>query len=145
MMPDRGPGSGNDEWSCRSTGKGAMEIDILEHLTEWGPGRNNVALHWDGYEADHKSWGTNQLYFGPTPDGWHNFGLLWEPGKFTWFIDGKKVVEYANERVSNVPSYLKLNVQMGGWATKDVDLAKLPDFLKVDHVRAWQLKSRLKK
>ncbi len=142
MMPDRGATAGKDQWKRRDTGNGAMEIDILEHLTEWGAGRNNVALHWDGYGADHKTWGTTQIYFGPTPDGWHNFGLLWEPGKFTWFIDGKKTVEYANERVSNVPSYLKLNVQMGGWATKDIDLSKLPDFMKVDHVRAWQLKSR---
>jgi len=121
-----------------------MEIDILEHLSEWGPGRNNVALHWDGYGDKHQAWGSSHVYFGPTPDGWHNFGLLWEPGKLTWFIDGKKVVEYANERVSNVPSYIKLNTQMGGWATKDVDLSKLPDYFKVDHVRVWQLKERLK-
>jgi beta-glucanase (GH16 family) len=142
MMPDRGAASGLNQWQRRDTGNGAMEIDILEHLTEWGPGRNNVAVHWDGYGENHKAWGTSQIYFGPTPDGWHNFGLLWEPGKLTWFVDGKKVVEYANERVSNVLSYLKLNVQLGGWATKDIEDSKLPDFFKVDHVRAWQLKSR---
>jgi beta-glucanase (GH16 family) len=144
MMPDRGAASGLNQWQRRDTGKGAMEIDILEHLAEWGPGRNNVALHWDGYGDKHQAWGTSHVYFGPTPDGWHNFGLLWEPGKLTWFIDGKKVVEYANERVSTVPSYIKLNTQMGGWATKDVDLSKLPDYFKVDHVRVWQLKERLK-
>ena len=144
MMPDRGAASGLNQWQRRDTGKGAMEIDILEHLSEWGPGRNNVALHWDGYGDKHQAWGSSHVYFGPTPDGWHNFGLLWEPGKLTWFIDGKKVVEYANERVSNVPSYIKLNTQMGGWATKDVDLSKLPDYFKVDHVRVWQLKERLK-
>ena len=142
MMPDRGAASGADQWRRRDTGSGAMEIDILEHLTEWGPGRNNVALHWDGYGADHQSWGTTQIYFGSTPDGWHQFGLLWEPGKFTWYIDGKKVMEYSNERISKIPSYLKLNVQTGGWATKDIDESKLPDFFKVDYVRAWQLKSR---
>lgn len=144
MMPDRGAASGLSQWQRRDTGNGAMEIDILEHLTEWGPGRNNVALHWDGYGANHKAWGTSHIYFGATPDGWHAFGLLWEPGKLTWYIDGKKVAEYANERVSNVPSYLKLNTQMGGWATKDVDLSKLPDYFKADYVRVWQLKERLK-
>lgn len=143
MMPDRGRDSGYEQWKRRDTGDGAMEIDILEHLTEWGPGRNNVALHWDGYGSDHKSWGTSHIYFGPTPDGWHHFGLLWEPGKLTWFIDGKKVAEYENDRISKVPSYLKLNVQMGGWATHDIDDSKLPDHLRVDHVRAWQLKNRL--
>lgn len=144
MMPDRGEESGLDMWKRRDTGDGAMEIDILEHLCEWGPGRNNVAVHWDGYGADHKQWGSTHVYFGPTPDGWHNFGLLWEPGKLTWFIDGKKVIEWENARVSDVASYLKLNIQMGGWAAKDVDLSKLPDVMEVDYVRAWQLKDRLK-
>lgn len=143
LMPDRGEESGLDIWQRRATGNGAMEIDIIEHLTEWGPGRNNVAMHWDGYGSNHKSWGTSHVYFGPTPDGWHVFGLLWEPGKLTWYIDGKKVVEYENERVSNAPGYIKLNTQMGGWATKDVDDASLPDTFKVDYVRVWQLQNRL--
>jgi beta-glucanase (GH16 family) len=145
MMPDRGRESGLEMWQRRDTADKGMEIDILEHLCEWGPGRNNVAVHWDGYGSNHKVWGTSHVYFGPTPDGWHNFGLLWEPGKLTWYIDGKKVVEWENERVSSVPSYLKLNIQMGGWATKDVDLSKLPDIFQVDYVRAWQLKDRLEK
>jgi beta-glucanase (GH16 family)/uncharacterized cupredoxin-like copper-binding protein len=145
MMPDRGPAAGPEGWKRESTRDSGMEIDILEHLTEWGPGRNNVAVHWDGYDKDHKSWGTSNVYFGPTPDGFHLFGVLWEPGKLTWFIDGKKTVEWKNERVGSVPAYLLLNVQMGGWATKDVDEAGLPDYTVVDWVRAWQLKERVGK
>ncbi len=138
LMPDRGAESGLNIWQRRDTGNQGMEIDIIEHLTEWGPGRNNVALHWDGYGDDHKSWSNNRIYFGPTPDGWHTFGVLWEPGKLTWYIDGKKVVAYENDRVSRVPAYIKLNTQIGGWATKDVDLSKLPDVYGVDYVRVWQ-------
>jgi beta-glucanase (GH16 family) len=143
MMPDRGAASGLEMWNRRDTGKGAMEIDIMEILSEWGPGRNSVATHWDGYGSDHKQWGTSQIYYGPTPDGYHVFGLLWEPGKLTWYVDGKKTAEQIGERVSNVPSYLKFNVQMGGWATSKVDDANLPAFMEVDYARAWQLKSRL--
>ncbi|CAM2921831.1 glycoside hydrolase family 16 protein [Rariglobus hedericola] len=143
MMPDRGAASGLDTWRRRDTGKGAMEIDIMEILSEWGPGRNSVATHWDGYGSDHKQWGTSQIYYGPTPDGYHVFGLLWEPGKLTWYVDGKKTAEQINDRVSNVPAYLKFNVQMGGWATKNVDDANLPAVMDVDYTRAWQLKSRL--
>ncbi len=142
MMPDRGRDSGLSQWARRDTGKGAMEIDIMEILSEWGPGRNSVAVHWDGYGAEHKQWGTSQIYYGPTPDGWHAFGLLWEPGKLTWFVDGRKTAELANERVSNVPSYLKLNIQVGGWATKNVDDANLPAAMQVDYVRAWRLREK---
>lgn len=144
MMPDRGAASGLNQWQRRDTGRGAMEIDIMEILSEWGPGRNSVATHWDGYGDAHKQWGTSQIYYPPTKDGWHVYGLLWEPGKLTWFVDGKKLAEWANDRVSNVPSYLKFNVQMGGWATKNIDDANLPAVMEVDYTRAWQLKDRLK-
>tara|TARA_R100000027_G_scaffold67501_1_gene66578 strand:+ start:2631 stop:5588 length:2958 start_codon:yes stop_codon:yes gene_type:complete len=145
-MPERGEASGLDKWQRRTTanrnGKG-MEIDILEYLTEWGRGRNNVATHWDGYGDDHKSWSYSHMYYGPTPDGWHTFGLLWEPGKLSWYIDGQLKCVWENERIIDVPSYLILNLQMGRWATKDVDRASLPDYFKIDYVRAWQLESRL--
>ncbi len=143
-MPDRGAASGLNIWQRRSTSNGAMEIDIMEHLCEWGAGRHNAAVHWDDYGVNHKAWGTG-IFYGPTPDGWHVFGLLWEPGKLTWFIDGKKAAEWENERVSIVPAYIKLNIQIGGWATKNVDDAKLPDYMTVDYVRTWQLRERLKK
>ena len=144
MMPDRGPAAGPEGWKRESTKDGGMEIDILEHLTEWGPGRNNVAAHWDGYDADHKQWGTTNVYYGPTRDGWHTWDLLWEPGKLTWYTDGIKKAEFASTRIGSVPAYLILNVQMGGWATRDVDEAKLPDYMEIDYVRAWQLKNRMK-
>jgi beta-glucanase (GH16 family)/uncharacterized cupredoxin-like copper-binding protein len=142
MMPDRGPGHG-DIWARRSTHHGGMEIDIWEHLTEWGPNRYNAAAHWDGYEADHKQWGNSGLHHLPNPDGWNNFGLLWEPGKLTWYCDGKKMVQWQSDRISSLPNFLKFTVQMGNWATRDVDDAALPDRFEVDYVRAWQLRSRL--
>ena len=141
MMPDRGPEAG-DIWQRRTTDNGGMEIDIWEHLCEWGAGRYNAATHWDGYGDDHQSWGTSDLQHLPTEDGWHAYGLLWEPGKLTWFCDGKEMVTWENERVTEVPLYIKFTVQMGNWATKDVDDASLPDFLQVDYVRAWQLRER---
>jgi len=144
-MPDRGPEAG-DVWQRRETkvikGQG-MEMDIFEHLTEWGGGRFNIAAHWDGYGAEHKQWGNSHTYYGPTSDGWHVAGFLWEPGQLTWFLDGVKVGEWKNDRICDVPSYLKFTVQMGSWATKNVDDAKLPDKFQIDYVRAWQLKDRL--
>lgn len=140
MMPDRGAGNG-DIWVRRSTNNGGMEIDIWEHLTEWGPHRYNVAAHWDGYGKEHKQWGNSHIYHLPTEDGWHTYGLLWEPGKLTWFADGRKVAEWKDDQVTDVPLYLKFTVQMGNWATTDVDEAALPDYFQIDYVRAWQLRS----
>lgn len=147
LMPDRGAESGLDVWQRRSTGSKhgqGMEIDIFEHLTEWGSGRNNIAAHWGGYGANHKQWGSNHVYYGPTSDGWHVFGVLWEPGKLTWYIDGIKKGEWENEEIGNVPAYVILCVQMGSWATNDVDEASLPDYFQIDYIRAWQLAERQK-
>ncbi|WP_269522395.1 family 16 glycosylhydrolase [Coraliomargarita parva] len=141
LMPDRfvdGPSDQKSIWIRQSTQWGGMEFDIMEHLCEWGSGRNNVAVHWDGYRDDHKSWGTNQVFFGPTPDGWHYFGMLWEPGKLTWFIDGVKKAEWVNERVGSVPAYMKLSLQLGGWATQDIDMDNIQQTYDIDSVRVWQ-------
>lgn len=141
LMPDRdinGPTDQQSIWNRNSTKWGGMEFDILEHLSEWGPGRHNVAVHWDGYGDLHKSWGDTHVYYGPTPDGWHNFGLLWEPGKLTWFIDGQKKAEWQNERVGRVPGHLLLSLQLGGWATKDIDMSRITETFDIDYVRVWQ-------
>lgn len=141
LMPDRdihGPTDQQSIWNRNSTKWGGMEFDILEHLSEWGPGRHNVAVHWDGYGEMHKAWGDSQVYYGPTPDGWHTFGMLWEPGKLTWFIDGQKKAEWENDRVGSVPAHLLLSLQLGGWATKDIDLSKINETFDVDWVRVWQ-------
>jgi len=50
------------------TGDPIDEIILFEYLRKHG----DVILHnlhWDGYGASHKAWGTSQVYFGPTPDG----------------------------------------------------------------------------
>jgi len=142
MMPDRGPAAGADR-DRMSTNAPGMEIDIMEQLAEWGAGRYNVAAHWDGYGANHKHFGNSNTFFGPTPDNWHTFGALWEPGKITFYCDGIKKCEFANDRVGSTPMYMILCVQMGGWASQNVDDSKLPDGLKVDYVRAWQRKDWL--
>jgi beta-glucanase (GH16 family) len=142
LMPDRGPEAG-DIWKRGDTKGQGMEIDIYEYLCEWGPGRYNVAAHWDGYGADHKSWGTSHLYHLPTEDGYHTLGCLWEPGRLVFYIDGKQMAEFKNDRVGSTPMFMILNVQTGRWATKDIDDSALPDKWLVDYVRVWQLKDRI--
>lgn len=63
------------------------------------------------------------------------------PGKLTWYCDGIEKAEWANDRVGSLPMYMILNVQLGGWATPNIDDAKLSDDLQIDYVRTWQLKS----
>lgn len=137
MMPDRGVDAG-PQWKRADTGHGGMEFDIMEHLTRWGPFRYNIALHWDGYQKDHKSIGTSNIYVQADKDGFITAGLLWLPGSATFYCNGKIVAEWKNDRVSVIPSYPILYMVTGGWDNNPLDDAQLPADFVIDYVRVWQ-------
>ena len=136
MMPDRGPQATGDR---QSTNNGGMEYDFIEHLTRFGPNRYNVALHWDGYGADHKKTGDDGIYVQPDAEGYVVAGFLWQPGKVVFYANGKEVAHRADSRIGDVPSYLLVTLVAGGWGGNDLTGAGLPDELVVDWIRAWQL------
>jgi len=135
-MPFHGPGP---EARRNGTTRGGAEIDIFEHPTRFGPYRTNIAVHWDNYGADHKKTGISRVYYTPDNDGFVTAGLLWEPGKLTWFINQKVVGVWESPAVPTVAIYLKLTIQMGNWGGFIVEDDKLTrqDFL-IDYVRVWQ-------
>lgn len=135
MMPDRGPEAGD---AREATENGGMEIDVLEYLSRYGPYRYNVAAHWDGYGAEHKSLGSERLYVQPDAGGFYTAGLLWEPGKLTFYCNGAVVAEWSDPRVCSVPMYILYTMVSGGWGGNDLTGEGLPDSLVIDYVRAWQ-------
>lgn len=139
LMPDRGREAG-EKWQRQNTGGGAMEFDIIEHLTRWGPYRNNIAMHWDGYGKDHKAIGTSNIYFQPDKDGFLTAGLLWLPGSAVYYINGVEVARWDTERMSDVQSHLMYTLPQGGWDNNEVDDKQLPDEFVIDYVRVWQRK-----
>ena len=139
MMPDRGPAAGN-QGQRSDTGNGAMELDIMEHLTRWGPYRYNVALHWDGYGKEHKSVGSATIYVQADKDGFITSGLLWTPGVIVFYCNGRELWRWEGARVSGVPSHFIIEMTTGGWDNNAVDDAQLPADYAIDYVRVWQRK-----
>ncbi|MGA2067383.1 MAG: glycoside hydrolase family 16 protein [Thermoguttaceae bacterium] len=139
MVPDRGAAAG-PQWVRSDTGKGGMELDIMEHLTRWGPYRYNLALHFDGYQKDHKSVGSACNYVQADKDGFITPGLLWTPGSIVFYCNGKELWRWDDPRVSNVPSHFIFEVTTGGWDNNAVDDRQLPADYLVDYVRVWQRK-----
>jgi beta-glucanase (GH16 family) len=138
MMPDRGPA--DDDGARSDTGNGAMELDIMEHLTRWGPYRYNVALHFDGYGKEHKSVGSSNNYIQADKDGYITAGLLWTPGACVFYGNGRELWRWEGERVSTVPAYFIIEMTTGGWDNNAVDDAQLPADYLIDYVRVWQRK-----
>ncbi len=137
MMPDRGEAVG-PQWKRADTKFGGMEFDIYEHLTRWGPNRYNVAMHWDGYQKEHKGLGSDKIYSQPDKDGFLTCGMLWTPGLLVYYAQGKEVLRWENERVGSVPANLILYMVTGGWDNNSLDDAQLPADFVVDYVRCWQ-------
>jgi len=139
MMPDRGVAAG-DQGKRQDTHNHGMEFDIMEYLTRWGPYRYNVAMHYDGYEKEHKAIGSDTLYVQPDREGFLTCGLLWTPGLAVYYCNGRELLRWENPRISDVPSDLMFDMVQGGWDNDPIDDARLPADLIVDYVRVWQRK-----
>ena len=137
LMPDRGAAVGPHQ-DRQDTGNGGMEFDIMEHLTRWGPNRNNIALHWDGYGKSHKALGSACNYVPADKDGFITSGLLWTPGSAIFYGNGKELWRWEDPRVCNVPSGIIIEITTGGWDNNAVDDARLPADYLIDYVRVWQ-------
>lgn len=138
------------------------EIDILEAVNlgvrckTCPGGRENTilgTLHFGG------RWPNNALNSTEThaPDvteGFHTFGIVWEPGRVRWTYDGQV---YADKRQElwwseasatpgapfDQPFHLILNLAIGGGLAEErgrggVDKSGFPKQMEVDWVRVWQ-------
>jgi beta-glucanase (GH16 family) len=119
------------------TGKG-MEIDIMEHLTEWDDNRFHYAAHWDGFGDDLKSYSGSYKTKVIPEDGYHKFGLYWAKDLLVWYVDDEEVTRLESDRVADVPMYIIFSTNMGGWATDKIDNKALPAYTYVDYVRVWE-------
>jgi beta-glucanase (GH16 family) len=119
-------------------GRDGTEIDIVE--MPWRDGQLTCNLHWDGYGKDHKTAGT-KIKMPDVTEGFHDYGLLWSPEEYLFYVDGKEVWRSKAGGVSQVPEYLLLSEEIGAWGG-DIHQAELPDYFEVDYVRVYDLHSR---
>ena len=127
-----------DSWGdTATTFNGGMEVDILESLGIWGADETQHAVHWDGYSTSHQSAGWPNVLSPPTSDGFHTYGVYWQPGVLEFYVDGVRTAEWNNTRVMSVPAYLILSLQLGGWDNNNPGAQVNNQTMEVDWVRAW--------
>ena len=107
------------------------EIDIMEMI---GDMTRQPAM------AFHPPVGPQMTIVANTEDlssGWHTFGLNWEPGSLTWYVDGKAVFVVTSQ-VPNQPMYFLANLAV----TNAIVPLRLPDSctatLSIRSVEVWQ-------
>jgi beta-glucanase (GH16 family) len=128
--------------STLNSRESGVEVDIMENFTRDGIISHNN--HWDGYGKDHKHCGSGPRQLTDTPDGFHTYGLLWEPDKYVYYVDGKETWRTA-EAVSQREQFILVSTECMGYRdgeTADEKLRKavLPDAFIVDHVRVFDRK-----
>ena len=131
------------------------EIDILETFDTWNLGRTKHTVHWGGYGPKHNAHGESG---GPNlkllDDGFHTFGLLWDPAFYAFTVDGEivwktdlvslgsdKDGKVKSQGVCHEPAYVKMSVEAAPWSGPSSGWEKeLPesDSLVVDYIRVYQ-------
>jgi beta-glucanase (GH16 family) len=107
------PGAINAFWLLPADGSWPPELDGMEVL-----GNNPSTL----VMTTHSNTNGTSPYWANIPDssqGFHTYGVDWEPDKVTWYFDGKAVQQSATPADMNKPMYMVLSTQTGtssSWA-----------------------------
>ncbi|MEU7072526.1 glycoside hydrolase family 16 protein [Streptomyces narbonensis] len=110
------------------------EIDIMEFLDSTQ--EVSMYVHWRDEDGDEdRQRGT----YGPVdfPAEFHVFGLLWEPHKLVWYVDGVEHLRVTDtHRIPDVPMEILINLAVGvpKAPPASVDSARMD----VDWVRVWE-------
>lgn len=119
------------------------EIDILEVRGEL-PNQIVHTYHrrnLDGLMVASSYVTDNQEPVDGYADDFHDYGVRWERGKITWYIDGTPVQTYTGDDVAYQIMYVLLNLAVGGdFNFSATDPSAIPAEFVIDHVRVWQEK-----
>lgn len=167
LLPDRGPGYANldQRVTVGNTKDGVPipmgnEFDVTEFFSAWKDSATGLytshsgyfwrhgtnSLSWGDYAKNLNGNGPSLFYYPNATSEFHTYGMRWSPGKVTFYIDGRPVLEREDAATIAVcPHYLILNVSLwqnlwrAGTATMaqiDADLAT-PKYLDIDYVKVW--------
>ncbi len=120
-------------WLLPADNSWPPEIDALEVVG----GQPNI---WTG--ANHPATGASRGFdfkIAGLSRGWHTFGVNWEPGRITWYVDGHAVAADVSTGVSDTPMYLVMDLAVGGsWPGYPNRTTPFPSSLEVSAVQVWQ-------
>jgi beta-glucanase (GH16 family) len=136
---------GNDIRSVRWPACG--EMDIMEGVGKM-PSTNYGSIHGTGFTGTAISSSYTLRGDAKFGDGFHNFGIMWSPGKIAYYVDGPANV-YVTYTRSNLPAgavwpfdarkfFFILNVAVGGdWPGGPDKTTVFPQEMLVDYVRVY--------
>ncbi len=113
------------------------EIDVVEYIGSKPDRVYNTYHHYENWNL--KSTPSFEAKGPDYSQDFHTYAVKWEPGKITWYVDGKERNSHSNGNVSWEDMYLLVNLAVGGWWPGDPDgNTNFPARFKIDYIRAYQ-------
>ena len=112
------------------------EIDVVEFV---GKRRDRVYQTYHYYENYVlRSTPSFEVPGGDWSADFHTYGMRWEPGRITWYVDGRETNRYESGSVSSEDMYLLVNLAVGGvWNGDPDDSTPSPARYTIDWIRAY--------
>ena len=129
-----------DQNGTEDLGVDGAEVDIFESMGRTKNDYTNevgISIHIDGYGDQLKSLKSRPIYPASFYDEWHTYGFLWTEDNYVFYIDGEKVWETNKFGICEYPGYVILSTASG--KEFGTDVTELPDAMRVDWVRIYQL------
>ncbi|MGE5222438.1 MAG: family 16 glycosylhydrolase [Omnitrophica WOR_2 bacterium] len=132
-MPTHAMGLWPAFWLMPNPTGSIPELDILEWL-----GRQPAVA----YMVLHYLSGQSQTYYnGPDYSAaWHTYGVNWQPGTITWYIDGVERKRFTDTtKIPNMAMFLIANLAVGGtWPHSPDSTTVFPATYAIDYIRVWR-------
>ena len=129
-----GRGLWSSFWTEPESGAWPPEIDIFENWAQ----ADSVNLYVHFGAADHFDHST--VYLPTASSAFHTYGVDWEPGSITWYVDGFLWAHFA---VSiKQPEYLIADLAVDGKLPPN-SAVRFPQSLVIRSIEVWQHPSRV--
>ncbi|MEP6840927.1 MAG: glycoside hydrolase family 16 protein, partial [Bradyrhizobium sp.] len=132
-------------WMLADDGGWPPEIDVLEGR---GPKRDNLVMttHWRIPATQRVESCGFDFAVTDTTSAFHNYGVLWQPDRITYFIDRRPASEIKVPVGFDDPMYMIVNLAMGsnhfpGVGFVDAQSPVMVEF-QIDRISAYQIEAR---
>lgn len=107
------------------------EIDVVEAVGD------SIYQSYHSWEPERNS--RSFSYPRPADEGFHDYGVLWEPDRLTWYTDRVPTASTYGDHVSSQPAYPIVNLAVGGnWPGSPSDTL-IEAHLDVEWYAAYEL------
>ncbi|MBB3127052.1 beta-glucanase (GH16 family) [Paenibacillus rhizosphaerae] len=125
-----------DFWLAPFANKWPPELDVMETAGSDSATKAHFFEHYSDSNGAHQYQGIEKAL---DPSQWHTYGVQWEPGKLTWFVDGTQVGSSITTGVPSEDMFLILSTEVGNdgyWGNPDA--GTWPQYMEVDYVKVWK-------